>query len=58
MKVVSKFEYAIMQAAHESDPKSVTKEDLDNVRPITDEEDMERRAASIRSQMEKLKVKK
>jgi hypothetical protein len=43
MKTVSPFEFAIMQAVHETNPEKVTSEDLSKVRPETQLEQMKRR---------------
>ncbi len=56
-KVVSKFEYAIMLAAHESDPTKVTKEDLDKIRPVTDAEALRIRKDNIERQIKRFKFK-
>ena len=58
MNTVSPFEYAIMLAAHESDPTKVTKEDLEKIRPMTEAEVLQRREDNIRRQAEKFKIKK
>lgn len=55
MKTVSRFEYAIMQAAHESDPTKVTKEDLDNMRPLSEDEELQKREDNLRSQASKIR---
>ena len=42
-KVVSAFEFAIMQAVHETQPDKVTASDLQKVRPKTREEESQER---------------
>lgn len=58
MRVVSAFEYAIMQAVHESDPSKVTKQDLESCRPETQDEELKRRKDKIEGFFNKIKTKR
>jgi hypothetical protein len=57
MKIVSPFEYAIMQAVHEANPDKVTKHEIENTRAQTQDEIKAEREIRIRAFYSRIKVK-